>query len=99
MIWQNLGWISRTRGGNSALVRSEVRQQADKLRSRRLLVQSRTPHKNFLFTLPARRSLGAGGKEKIGSAQIKKCKENFFAGWRALSSGDGAAHFKAERAK
>jgi len=45
-----------------------------------LLVQSRVPQKGFLFLL----------EEKIGCAQIKKCKENFFAGWRALASGGGA---------
>jgi len=28
--------------------------------------------------------------EKIGRAQIKKCEENFFAGWQALASGSGA---------
>jgi hypothetical protein len=44
------------------------------------LVQSRTPKKNFVFLL----------EEKIGGAQIKKCRENFFAGWRALASGGGA---------
>ena len=45
-----------------------------------LLVQSRPPKKSFLFLL----------EEKIGWAQIKKCEENFFAGWRALASGGGA---------
>jgi len=45
-----------------------------------LLVQSRTPQKSFLFLL----------EEKIGRAQIQKCEENFFAGWRALASGGGA---------
>jgi len=44
-----------------------------------LLVQSRTQQKSFLFLL----------EEKIGR-QIKKCEENFFAGWRALASGGGA---------
>ena len=81
-------------GGNSAVFLQKI-----EAKPAALLVQSRTKQKSFVFLLPARRSLGAGGKEKIGSAQIKKCKENFFAGWRALSSGDGAAHFKAERAK
>ena len=42
-----------------------------------LLVQSRTPQKSFLFLL----------EEKIGGAQIKKCEENFFAGWRVSASG------------
>jgi len=45
-----------------------------------LLVQSRVPQKSFLFLL----------EEKIGRAQIKKCNENFFAGWRASASGGGA---------
>ena len=31
-----------------------------------LLVESRTQQKSSLFLLPARRSLGAGGEEKIG---------------------------------
>ena len=45
-----------------------------------LLVQSRSQQKSFLFLL----------EEKIGRAQNKKCKENFFAGWQALASGGGA---------
>ena len=45
-----------------------------------LLVQSRTQQKSFLFLL----------EEKIRRAQIKKCEENFFAGWRASASGGGA---------
>jgi len=45
-----------------------------------LLVQSKTPHKSFLFLL----------EEKIRGAQNKKCRENFFAGWRASASGSGA---------
>src|SRR3989338_4864454 len=44
-----------------------------------LLVQSRTQKKSFLFLL----------EEKIGRAQNQKCRENFFAGWRALASGGG----------
>jgi len=45
-----------------------------------LLAKSRTQQNSFLFLL----------EEKIGRAQIKKCEENFFAGWRALASGGGA---------
>src|SRR3989344_975921 len=45
-----------------------------------LLVESRTQQKSFLFLL----------EEKIGRAQIKKCEENFFAGWRASANGGGA---------
>ena len=50
-----------------------------------LLVQSRTPQNSFLFLL----------KEKNRRAQIKKCEENFFAGWRSASwrTSDGGAGF------
>jgi len=58
-----------------------------------LLVESRTQQKSFLFLLPARRSLGAGGEEKIRRAQNQKRRENFFAGWRVVASGGGAASF------
>ncbi len=44
-----------------------------------LLVQSRTQQKSFLFLL----------EEKIGRAQIKKCEENFFAGWRGFRATAG----------
>ena len=74
---------SSLRGKNSALPEPKRSPAA-------LLVQSRTQQKSFLFLLPARRSLGAGGEEKIGRAQIKKCRENFFAGWRASASDGGA---------
>jgi hypothetical protein len=59
------GWF----GGNSAT--PERIQKADSPVV--LLVQSKTPHKSFLFLL----------EEKIGRAQIKKCEENFLARWRA----------------
>ena len=76
-------------GGNSASPPPKADRRS--LRSpAALLAKSRTQQKSFLFLLPARRSLGAGGEEKIGRAQIKKCEENFFAGWRALASGGGA---------
>jgi len=55
-------------------------------------VRSRSQQKSFLFLLPARRSLGAGGEEKIRRAQIRKSEE-YFAWWRALASGGGAASF------
>ena len=45
-----------------------------------LLIKSRGQQKSFLFLL----------EEKNRRAQIKKCRENFFAGWRALASGGGA---------
>src|SRR3989344_4113774 len=45
-----------------------------------LLVKSRAPQNSFLFLL----------EEKDRRAQIKKCEENFFAGWRASASGGGA---------
>jgi hypothetical protein len=47
------------------------------------IVRGRTQQKSFLFLL----------EEKIGRAQNQKCRENFFAGWRALASGGGAASF------
>ena len=46
-----------------------------------LLVESRTQQKSFLFLL----------EEKIRRAQIRKSEENFFAGWRVVASGGGAA--------
>jgi len=61
------------------------------LNPRRLLVQSRTPKKSFVFLLPVRRSLGAGGEEKIGRAQIKNRKQNFSLVGRASASGGGEA--------
>ena len=70
-------------GGNSASPEPKRSPAA-------LLAKSRIQQKSFLFLLPARRSLGAGGEEKIGCAQIKKCRENFFAGWRASASVGGA---------
>ena len=69
-------------GGNSASPEPKRSPAA-------LLVQSRSQQKSFLFLLPARRSLGAGGEEKIGRTQNQKCRENFFAGWRVLASGGG----------
>jgi len=77
-------------GGNSASPEPKSRSCGINSAPAALLVQSRTQQKSFLFLLPARRSLGAGGEEKIGRAQNKKCEENFFAGWRALASGGGA---------
>ena len=59
-------------GGNSASPEPKRSPAA-------LLVQSRTPHKSFLFLL----------EEKIGRAQIKKCEENFFAGWRGFRATAG----------
>ena len=46
-------------------------------------VRSRSQQKSFLFLL----------EEKIRRAQNQKSRENFFAGWRALASGGGAASF------
>ncbi|OGE84038.1 MAG: hypothetical protein A3B10_04225 [Candidatus Doudnabacteria bacterium RIFCSPLOWO2_01_FULL_44_21] len=63
-------------GGNSAS--PERIQKADSPAV--LLVKSRTPQNSFLFLL----------EEKNRRAQIKKCEENFFAGWRASASGGGA---------
>ncbi|MDD3729374.1 MAG: hypothetical protein PHH50_03635 [Candidatus Pacebacteria bacterium] len=63
-------------GGNSAIPFQKIEASPAAL-----LVQSRTQQKSFLFLL----------EEKIGRAQIKKCRENFFAGRRASASGGGAA--------
>src|SRR3989344_7025423 len=63
-------------GGNSAS--PERIQKADSPAV--LLVKSRTPQNSFLFLL----------EEKNRRAQIKKCEENFLAGWRASASGGGA---------
>ena len=57
-------------GGNSAT--PERIQKADSPAV--LLVESRTPHKSFLFLL----------EEKNQRAQIKKCEENFFSGWQSI---------------
>ncbi len=46
-----------------------------------LLVKAKH-HRKILFSLR---------EEKIRRAQNQKCRENFFAGWRALASGGGAA--------
>ena len=64
-------------GGNSAT--PERNQIADSPAV--LLVKSRTPHKSFLFLL----------EEKNRRAQIKKCEENFFAGWRGFRATAGLA--------
>ncbi|PIY95834.1 hypothetical protein COY65_02005 [Candidatus Jorgensenbacteria bacterium CG_4_10_14_0_8_um_filter_39_13] len=61
--------------GEFRRTRAEVRQQADKLRSRRPARSEQNPAKKFPF--PFRR--------KDRRAQIKKCEENFFAGWRSAS--------------
>src|SRR3989338_9600996 len=63
----------------------------DRGRPRRPARQSRATQKSFLFLLPARRSLGAGGEEKIGRAQIGKSKENFFVGRAGFRHGGGTA--------
>jgi len=47
------------------------------------IVRGRSQQKSFLFLL----------EEKIRRAQNQKSRENFFAGWRALASGGGAASF------
>ena len=64
-------------GGNSAT--PERIQKTDSPAV--LLVKSRTPHKSFLFLL----------EEKNRRAQIKKCEENFFAGWRGFRATVGLA--------
>ena len=65
-------------GGNSA-----VFLQKTEASPAACIVRGRTQQKSFLFLL----------EEKIRRAQNQKCRENFFAGWRALASGGGAASF------
>src|SRR3989344_3405843 len=64
--------------GNSAVFLQKI-----KAKPAALLVESRTQQKSFLFLL----------EEKIGRAHIRKSEENFFAGWRVVASGGGAASF------
>ncbi len=63
-------------GGNSAIPLQKIEASPAACS-----VRSRTQQKSFLFLL----------EEKIGRAQNQKCRENFFAGWRALASGGGLA--------
>ena len=63
-------------GGNSAVFLQKI-----EAKPAALLVQSRTQQKSFLFLL----------EENIRRAHIKKCRENFFAGWRVSASGGGLA--------
>ena len=63
-------------GGNSAVFLQKIEASPAAL-----LVESRTQQKSFLFLL----------EEKIRRAQNQKCRENFFAGWRVVASGGGAA--------
>jgi len=72
---QSEGEAEGGRGGNSASPSQKIEASPATL-----LVESRTQQKSFLFLL----------EEKIGRAQIKKCRENFFAGWRAVASGVAA---------
>ena len=63
-------------GGNSAVFLQKI-----EAKPAALLGESRTQQKSFLFLL----------EEKIGRAQNQKSRENFFAGWRVVASGGGAA--------
>ncbi len=64
-------------GGNSAVFLQKIEASPAACS-----VRSGSQQKSFLFLL----------EEKIRRAQ-KKSRENFFAGWRALASGGGAASF------
>ncbi|MEX2006567.1 MAG: hypothetical protein WD877_00055, partial [Candidatus Saccharimonadales bacterium] len=63
-------------GGNSAVFLQKIEASPTAC-----FVRSRSQQKSFLFLL----------EEKIRRAQNQKSRENFFAGWRALASGGGAA--------
>src|SRR3989344_8623390 len=68
-------------GGNSAALELKSRIKCGiNSAPAALLVESRTPKKRFIFLL----------EEKIRRAQNQKCKQNFFAGWRASASSGGA---------
>ena len=64
--------------GNSAMFLQKIEASPAAL-----LVESKTPQKSFLFLLEG----------KIRRAHIRKNEENFFAGWRVVASGGGAASF------
>jgi len=66
-------------GGNSAAP-ERIQKEASPAA---LLVQSKTQQKSFLFLL----------EEKIGRAQIRKCKENFFVGRAGFRHGGGTDSF------
>ncbi len=66
-------------GGNSAIPLQKIEASPAACS-----VRSRSQQKSFPFLL----------EEKIGRAQNQKCRENFFAGWRALASGGGAASIR-----
>ena len=65
-------------GGNSAVFLQKIEASPAAC-----IVRDRSQQKSFLFLL----------EEKIWRAQNQKSRENFFAGWRALASGGGAASF------
>ena len=67
-------------GGRNAEPSERIQKEASPAA---LLVESRSQQKSFLFLL----------EEKIRRAQNQKCRENFFAGWRALASGGEVASF------
>ena len=65
-------------GGNSAILLQKIEASPAACS-----VRSRSQQKSFLFLLD----------EKIRRARNQKSEENFFAGWRAIASGGGAASF------
>jgi len=72
------------------------RQKVEGVGGRNAEPSERSPHSPAACSfraehqLPARRSLGAGGEEKIRRAQNQKCEQNFSLMWRALASGGRA---------
>jgi len=63
--------------GIFALLRLEIERFRFSLIKRNIRQYGgQAPQINVLFLLPARRSLGAGGKEKNAREKIKKCREN-----------------------
>jgi hypothetical protein len=74
-------------GGNSA---APERNQTEASPAA-CIVRGRTQQKSFLFLLPARRSLGTGGEEKIGARKSGKAKKTFLWGGAGFPHGGGAA--------
>ena len=70
------GWGEGGFGGNSAFLLPNQNEA-----SPATLQFIARHHRKILFSL---------GEKEIRRAQIKKCEENFFAGWRTLASGGGA---------
>ena len=80
MIWQNLGWISRTRGGNSAS--SDPKSASRRINSAPAACSFRAEHHTKIFFslyLPAEASAQVE-KKKSGARKLKNAKKTFLRG-------------------